>query len=404
MKYNFDEVIDRKGTNCMNTDGFRSYIFHVGPDTKFKYADDEFVRMWVADMEFAVAEPIQKALHEWVDKKIYGYTQVYEPEYYEAYRAWCKRRYDWDVPVDELTFSTGVVPAVFSLIEILTKPGEKILTMTPAYGQFQHAADYNHVELVQNHLVRKDGSFYIDFDKLEEQASDPFMKVLVLCNPHNPTGRIWTEEELRKIGEIAMKHDLWIVSDEIHCDLVRTGLRHTPMAKVLPDYPKMVTCMAPSKTFNIAGLMLSDIIIRDPELRRTFNERDKNVGCLNPFSIRAHIAAFTEGDEWLDQLREYLDGNFKLVGEYLHEHLPKASYSVPEATYLAWVDLSQCLPEGTDYSMFFANEAGVLLEGGNSQFVGNAEGFVRLNMAMPRATLKEGLRRICDAVNLKNRA
>ncbi|MBR0596436.1 MalY/PatB family protein [Sinanaerobacter chloroacetimidivorans] len=403
MNYDFDEIIDRKSTNAMNTDGFRSYIFHTGPNTRFKFADDEFVRMWVADMEFTVADPIRNALKDWVDKRIYGYTQVYEAGYYEAFSAWCKRHYDWNVPVKELTFSTGVVPAVFQLIEILVKQGEKVLTLTPGYGQFQHAADYNHVELVQSALISNNGYFTIDFNDFEKCASDPMIKLIILCNPHNPSGRIWTKEELEKIAQITRKYNLWIVSDEIHCDLVRQGLHHTPMAKVMSDYQKLVTCMAPSKTFNIAGLMLSDIIIRDENLQKTFMERDKNVGCLNPFSIVAHIAAFNEGDEWLGQLKTYLDGNFEMVKTYLNENLPEAVFKIPEATYLAWVDLSKCLPANTDFSTFFANEAGVLLEGGSAQFIGNGEGYVRLNMAMPRATVKEGMKRICNAIKNANK-
>lgn len=398
MKYDFDEIIERRHTNAMNTDGFRSYIFHTGPETKFAYADDEFVRMWVADMEFTVAEPILQAIKDRVDKRILGYTQIYDNSYYDAFSNWCRKHYNWIPPKKELTFSTGVVPAVFQLVELLSTPGDKIMTLTPAYGQFGHAAEYNHVEMVGCPLINQDGNFSIDFEDFAKKAAAPDMKVFILCNPHNPTGRIWTKEELSKLAEICEANDLWIISDEIHCDLLRCGNSHIPMAKIMSDYTKLVTCMAPSKTFNIAGLMLSDIIIRDDKLRKDFNDRDKNVGCLNPLSIAAHIAAFTEGDEWLDQLKVYLDENFRFAKKYLEAHLPSAKMEIPESTYLAWVDLSGCLPEDMDFSEFFANHAGVLLEGGDAQFVGNAKGFVRLNMAMPRAVIQEGLKRISEAV------
>lgn len=402
MKYNFDEIIDRRNTNAMNTDGFRSYIFHVGPDTVFSFKDEEFIRMWVADMEFAVAPEICQALRERIDKRIFGYTQVYDSRYYEAFSKWCKDRYDWSFPREELTFATGVVPAVFQLVELLVKPGEKMLTLTPAYSQFQNAAKYNGIELVRCPMKKENGAFVMDMAAFEKAAADPKMKLVMWCSPQNPTGRIWTEEELRRVAEIVEKNDLWIVSDEIHCDLLRSGKTHIPMGKVMPDYKKLVTCMAPSKTFNIAGFMLSDIIIRDSELRAAFNGRDKNVGCLNPLSIEAHIAAFEHGWDWLQQLRVYLDGNFDFVGKYLSQHLPEADYYIPEATYLAWVDLSRCLPDVEDIPMFFANEAGVLLEGGDALFVGNAKGYVRLNLAMPRSVIEEGMKRICDTINKHN--
>ena len=227
--------------------------------------------------------------------------------------------------------------------------------------------------------------------------------MLLWCNPHNPTGRIWTEEELKRVAEIVEKNDLWLVSDEIHCDLIRRSLCHTPMGKIMPDYKKLITCMSASKTFNMAGLMFSDIIIRDEDEREHFNGRDKIAGMLNPLSIVAHQAAYEQGTEWLDQLKVYLDGNFKYVEDFFDKRLPEAKFRIPEATYLAWVDLSKCLPGVNDLPGFFANEAGVLLEGGNSLFVGNAEGFVRLNLAMPRSILETGMERIADSIERHNK-
>lgn len=194
------------------------------------------------------------------------------------------------------------------------------------------------------------------------------------------------------------KYNLWVVSDEIHCDLSRCGRRHIPLAKVLPDYPKLITCMAPTKTFNLAGLAFSNIIIRDPALRAAFRDRDKLFGMVNPLSLTAAKAAYDKGGPWLEELRAYLDGNFAFVRDFLAAELPDAGMHLPEATYLAWVDLSRCLPDVEDLPGFFANEAGVLLEGGDALFVGNARGYVRLNLAMPRSVLRTGLERMRDAI------
>mgnify|MGYP001084578101 CR=1 FL=1 len=212
-----------------------------------------------------------------------------------------------------------------------------------------------------------------------------------------------TEEELKRVAEIVEKHNLWLISDEIHCDIIRNGRKHIPMGKVMPDYGKLITCMSASKTFNMAGLMFSDIIIRDTQLRKIFCKRDKIVGFINPLSVAAHQAAYEKCDEWLAEFKTYLDENFIFVKEYLAEHLPAAVFSVPEATYLAWVNLKGCLPDVVDLPGFFANNAGVLLEGGNDLFVGNAEGYVRLNLAMPRSIIKTGLERMTEAIEKHNK-
>jgi len=399
MKYNFDEIIDRRHTNALNTDGFRGYIFHAGPEKKFPYADDEFVRMWVADMEFATSPAIVQAIKDRADKRIFGYTGVYDDEYYNAFSGWCKDHYDWTFPKEELVFSPGIIPALYQLAELLVAPDEKILITTPAYGFFQHTAEYNNVELVCSPLNRENGYFTIDFEDLEKKASDPKVKLLIWCNPHNPSGRMWTQEEAEKVAEIVRKYDLWIISDEIHCDLIRCGRTHIPMGKIMPDYDKFVTCMSASKTFNMAGLQFSNIIIRNKELREKFTERDKLVGFINPLSLAAHQAAYTDGGEWHEQLKEYLDGNFAFVDKFFVENFPKAVYTVPEATYLAWIDMSGELPDVDDLPDFFANKAGVLLEGGDALFVGNAKGCIRLNLAMPRSIIETGLKRMKQAVD-----
>ena len=399
MRYNFDEIIDRRNTNALNTDGFRGYIFHAGPEMTFPYADDEFVRMWVADMEFATPPEVCEAIKARVDRRIFGYTCVFGDEYYKAFSAWCERLYGWTFPKEELTFSPGIIPAMYQLTESLLTKNEKMLILTPSYGYFQHTAEYNGIEYVCSPLmIDSDGYFSIDFEDFERKAADPMMKLVIWCNPHNPSGRVWTEGELRRVAQIVEKNNLWIISDEIHCDLLRNGKKHIPMGKIMPDYQKLITCMSASKTFNMAGLMLSDIIIRDSQLRKIFCGRDKTVGFVNPLSVAAHQAAYENCGEWLSQLKDYLDGNFEFVKSFLAENLPEAVFQISEATYLAWVNMSGCLPGVKDLPAFFANNAGVLLEGGNDLFVGNAEGYIRLNLAMPRSIIKTGLERMKDAI------
>lgn len=397
--YNFDEIIDRRHTNAMNTDGFRDYIFHADDTMKFPYKDEEFIRMWVADMEFATPDVVIDGMRERLDKRIFGYTRVFENSYYEAFSAWCQRRYGWNFDKKELVMSNGIIPALYELVEYICAPDEKVLFLTPSYAYFKYAADFNKREYVCSDLINEDGRYRIDYEDLERKASDEKTTLLIFCNPHNPSGRIWNEEELKQVAEIVEKHDMWVISDEIHCDLLRTKEHHTPLGKVMTDYKKLITCMAPSKTFNLAGMMISNVMIRDEKLRQIWLSRHYNFD--NPLSIAAAQAAYEKGEAWLKELCAYLDENFRVTGEYLKEHLPKAKYRVSEATYLAWVDLNGYFEPDENLPMFFAYKAGVLLEGGN-MFVQHSDGFIRLNLACPRATLLEGLKRICEAVNEKH--
>ncbi|MGN0939875.1 MAG: MalY/PatB family protein [Selenomonas sp.] len=401
MKCNFDEIVDRYHMNALNTDGFRGYIFHDFEGKKvFPFKDDEFVRMWVADMEFAMCPDILQAIKDRVDKRIIGYSQVFEPSFYEAYNAWNEKMYGWTYPKEEICFSLGIIPALYELVELLLTDHEYAIINTPAYGYFQHPIDAKHKHAIHNKLVRDgDGHWSIDFDALEKDAANPMAKLLIWCNPQNPTGRVWTEEELKRVAAIVEKHNLWIISDEIHCDILHQGVHHIPMAKVMPDYPKLITCTSASKCFNMAGMMFAEIIIRDPQLRQHFIDyTDSYAMNVNPLSIAAHQAAYEHGAEWLDQMKTYLDGNFQLVKETFAKELPKITFQIPEATYLAWVDMNAYLGDVENIPDFMANKAGVLLEGGDALFVDNAQGFIRLNLAMPRAILQKGLDRIVKAV------
>lgn len=398
--YNFDEIIDRRNTNAMNIDGFRQYIFHADETMTFPYKDGEFIRMWVADMEFATPDVVINGMKKRLEDRIFGYTRIFSNSYYEAFAAWCKRRYDWTFDKKELVTSNGIIPALYELVNYICKEDEKVLFLTPSYAYFKYAADFNHRECVCSDLINDNSYYKIDFDELDKKASDEKTTLFILCNPHNPTGRVWKKEELEEMATIIEKHNMWVISDEIHCDLIRTNQKHVPLGKIMPEYEKLITCMAPSKTFNLAGMMISNIIIRNDSLRRIWLSRHYNFD--NPLSIAATQAAYESGEPWLEELRVYLDNNFKLTQEYLKEHLQKAKFNISEATYLAWVDLSEYFEADENLPLFFANKAGVLLEGGN-MFVQNSDCFIRLNLACPKATLEEGLKRICEAINFKHR-
>jgi len=396
--YNFDELIDRKNTNAMNTDGFRSYIFHADETMTFPYKDEEFIRMWVADMEFATPDVVIDGIRARLDKRIFGYTRVFDNAYYEAFSAWC-RRYDWRFEKKHLVMSNGIIPALYELVNYITKPDEKVLFLTPSYAYFKYAADFNSREAVCCDLLNNDGYYAIDFEDLECKAADEKTTLFILCHPHNPSGRIWREAELQKMAQIIEKHKLWVISDEIHCDLIRVNQAHIPLGKIMPDYNRLITCMAPSKTFNMAGLMISNVIIRNDDLKALWLSRHYNFD--NPLSIAAAQAAYEKGEVWLEELRSYLDRNFAYTQQYLEQYLPKAKFRISEATYLAWVDVSAYFTPDEHLTLFFANKAGVLLEAGN-MFVQNSDCFLSLNLACPQSLLAEGLKRICEAVNTKH--
>lgn len=391
MSWNFDRIIDRRNTQCLSIEACRGRM-------DIPYSDEEIVRMWVADMDFAAPDCVLQALHARVDHGIFGYTEMFGDALPHAFATWCERMYGWRFPQEQLCTSHGIVPALFDLIKLRCKPGEKVLFFTPSYGPFKRAAVDTGHEYVCSDLIRgEDGVFRIDFDDFAAKAADPAVTVCILCNPHNPTGRIWTDDELRRIGEICLENGLLILSDEIHCDLLRSGRTHTPLAKLFPDSERIVTCMAPSKTFNIAGLQFSTIVIPDPELRAAWKKT--HTEGENPFSLTAAQAAYSDGGyAWLMALREYIDGNFAFTADYFAAHAPKVRFQIPESTYLAWVDVSAYTGPQTELRRLFAERAGVIVNDG-SMFVRNAEGFLRLNLACPRAIVEKGLSRICRVLN-----
>lgn len=395
MIHDFDTHIDRRTTNALAQDGFEGYLFRDGGTPELPVSREDLIPMWVADMQFAAPKAALDAMAERLEHPIFGYTTNFGDELYDAFHAWCVERYDWSFARAEMQMSLGVIPALFALTDYVTKPSEKILGLTPSYGYFKHAADHFGREFVGSPLIMQDGLFTIDFDDFERKASDPAVKLFFLCHPHNPTGRVWTESELRKMGELCFAHGVTIISDEIHCDLLRAGRRHTPLAKLFPDRKDVITCMAISKTFNLAGMMIASIIIPDPELQAVWKKR--HYPFINPISLAAAIGAYRDGGPWLQELKTYLDGNFAWLKDYLAKHLPQARFEVPEATYLAWIDLGAYFPEPINFTKFFVEKAGVILEGGE-MFVANGKDMLRLNIACPRAQVETALERMRDAI------
>ncbi|MGX9417347.1 MalY/PatB family protein [Vibrio sp. WJH972] len=395
MKYNFDKVIDRKGTNALNNDGYRKYLFGDSTELSAEIDIDNLIPMWVADMNFSVAPEILDAIKQRLEHGILGYTKLFDDAYFQAFIQWVKGRYNWEINQQHIVTLHGVVPALFDLVRLFTKPDEKVLFTTPSYGFFQHAAQHHNREYVTSDLINTDGYYTFDFDDLREKCADSKVTLCILCNPHNPTGRAWSEDELKQFAEICFEYNVLILSDDIHCDLTRNYTCYTPLARLYPNSDQIITCMAPSKTFNLAGLMMSNIIIPNEAMRTVW--LDDHIDMLNPLSLSGAEAAYTSGGAWLEQLTHYLDANFDYVKTELEKQLPLAQFSIPEATYLAWIDLSNYFDSDQNLTQFFIEEAGMIVEGGE-MFVSENNGFIRVNLAHSKHTVMEGIARICQAV------
>lgn len=296
--------------------------------------------------------------------------------------------------------SPGIIPALNRLVTLLTRENESVLILTPSYAPFKKAGEYSGRRVVSCPMVYACGEMSVDFSDLERLVKDPELgiKVFFLCNPHNPTGRVWRRDELQRMAEICLQNDVWVISDEIHCDLSRTGIKHTPAASLFPDSNKIITCMSSSKTFNLAGNLLAHIMIPDPVIRTSWLRLYDDM--LSPLSLVANLAAWSQCDDWLTQVRQYIDGNFVFLRAWLEEHHPQVRFDIPDGTYLAWLDLSPLSAvSGKEYtSLYFAQQSGILVEDAG-MFVGNGDGHIRLNLACPRAMLEEGLRRLTRSLN-----
>ncbi|WP_136620771.1 MULTISPECIES: MalY/PatB family protein [Mesorhizobium] len=398
MINDFDRLIDRRHTNSVAESGYEDYLFGGSELPRLDMPRSDIISMWVADMQFAAPQAALNAITERMQRPIFGYTMNLDDELYEAFHDWSRDRYGWSFRRDEMQTSQGVVPALYALVEYVCKPGEKVLSLSPAYGYFKRSADYSAREFVTSPLRKHDGSYTVDFADFETKARDPAVKLFFLCHPHNPTGRAWSEGELRRMADICFDNGVMIVSDEVHCDLLRHGKRHVPLARLFPDRKDIVTCMAVSKTFNMAGMMIATIIIPDPDLRAIWKQRHSPF--LNPLSLAAATGAYRNGAPWLDELRTYLDDNFAWVEAFLRAELPEARFRIPDATYLAWIDLGAYFPDSINLTKFFLEKAGVVLEGGE-MFVNNGENMVRLSLACPQSQVRAAMERIRDSVKAK---
>ena len=393
----FDQIIDRRNTNALAQEGYEGYLFD-GDELNLTCVQDDLIHMWVADMALAAPQAAIDAMAERLQHPIFGYTCHFDDVYYDAFRSWTEKRHGWTFPREQLVISSGVIPALYKLVEMFCCAGEKVLTLSPAYGFFKHATVSGGAVLETSPIKEVDGRHEVDVEDLRLKASDPATKLMFLCHPHNPTGRVWTENELRQIAEICFENDVVIVSDEVHCDLLRKDCSHIPLAKLYPESKSIVTCMAPSKTFNLAGLQLASVIIPDADTREKWM-RD-SLPFLNPISFAGACGAYRGGEMWLEDLRSHLDTNFEILSAFLDEHLPSARFQIPEATYLAWIDLSAYFPEPINLTRFFAEKAGVVLEGGE-MFVADGGQCIRLNIACPADVVERALMRMADAVNSK---
>ncbi len=396
MDFDFDRVITRQGTNALAAEGYAEYLFGGQSSPPLRLPENELLSMWVADMQFAAPDAAINAIRQRLEHPIFGYTMNFDDALYRAFADWCTRRYGWQVARETVQLSQGVIPALFGLVEYLCGPHDKVLSLSPAYGYFKHAALAKGRQWVSSPLRRQaDGRYEVDWADFERKLSDPAVTLFFLCHPHNPSGRVWQADELRQMAELCFAHGVRIVSDEIHCDLTRSGVRHVPLASLFPERQDIITCMAVSKTFNLAGLMLAMVVIPDPQLRAVWQQR--HYPFVNPLSLAAATGVYREGEAWLTALCRYLDDNFALVASYLAQHLPQAGFRIPEATYLAWVDLSAYFEPSINLTRFFLEQAGLILEGGE-MFVDNGEGCIRLNIACPRSVLAQALQRLVAAV------
>lgn len=387
MDYNFNTVIDRSNNYAAKYD-----------ELKLKFGREDLCSMWVADMDFKSAKPIIEAIKDRADQGIFGYTS--RPDsYYDAVIDWYKRRYDWDIKKEYLIHSPSVVTSLSIIIKEFTEPGDKIIIQSPVYYPFFDVVNNNNRELVLNPLKKVDGDYVMDYEDLEKKIDDN-VKYLILCNPHNPVGRVWTKDELIKLGDICIKNNVKIITDEIHGDLVYGKRKYIPLASISEEFlNNTITCISATKTFNIAGLQASFVIFPH---NKDYDMFEKILGILdikrnNCFSLVAVEAAYRYGEEWLNQLLKYLEGNVEFLIDYCRENIPKIKPSKPEGTYLVWLDCKDLGLDDESLSDFMINRAKIALDGGN-WFGKDGDGYMRINIACPRPILEEALRRIKEAI------
>ena len=386
MKYDFDELTERRGTGCVKWD---------------ENASENIIPLWVADMDFKAAPAILEAVKKRAEHGVLGYTHVGE-DYYEAVISWFRRRHDWTIQREEILYTTGVVPAMSVAIKALTMPGEKVLILSPDYNCFFSSVRNNGCEVLETGLRRVGDTFEVDYEDFEAKCADEKTTVFLLCNPHNPCGRVWTREELERMNDICMKHGVKVVSDEIHCELIMPGYQFQPFAAVSEACRQnSVILNSPSKSFNIAGLQIANIICSKPAWRRRLDRAiNINEVCdVNPFGPVALMAAYNECEDWIDELNQYLWENYTILCDFIEKNIPQWKVCRLEGTYLPWVDISSMGITSQELCDRMLAEAKVWINPGTMYGPKTGEGYVRLNIATQRSRLIEALNRMAKALS-----
>ncbi|EQK37977.1 C-S lyase family protein [[Clostridium] bifermentans ATCC 19299] len=384
-KDSFNEGVNRLGTNAVKYDKYKE---------NFNTNEDDIIPMWIADMDFKTCDEITKALQNKLSTGNLGYDTV--NGYYESVVKWMRNRHNVDINVEDVVYTPGVVTAINFLLKILIKENDKVLVQSPVYHSFFRVLNENKCDVVQSELFIKNNRYEIDFDEFENKISTG-VKVLILCNPHNPIGRVWTKEELERIVEICESYKVFIISDEIHSDLVFKGYKHTSLTTVAPYYKdNIVTLTAPSKTFNLAGLYVSNAIITDEKLRSRYKELFSTTP--NVLGAEALIAAYNKGETWLEELLEYIESNYNYVLKFVNENVPKIKVIKQEGTFLTWLDCRELGLSDEELERFFLEEAKLALSTGTA-FGKGGSGFMRMNIGCPISTVKEALQRLKNAVD-----
>lgn len=383
--FDFDKLIDRRGTHSLKYD----FAARRG-------MPDEILPLWVADMDFASPPAVLEALSERVRHGVFGYSDAADEGYFNALRDWFKRRFDWDIEQKWLVKTPGVVFALSTAIRALTQPGDAVLIQQPVYYPFESVIKVNERRLVVNQLLLQDGKYRMNLEEMERQIVDEKVRMFILCSPHNPVGRVWSREELIAVGRLCAKYDIYVVADEIHADFVYSAYRHQVYAALGPEFAeRCILCTAPTKTFNLAGLQISNIFIPNERIRRSYLKEIARTGYSQPnlMGLIACQAAYEKGEEWLEELLKYLEGNLAFVRSFLQEKLPQVRLVEPEGTYLVWLDFRALGLSDKELDELIVKKAGLWLDGG-SMFGAGGEGFQRINIACPRSLLEEALNRL----------
>ncbi len=391
MKYDFDQIIERKNTFSIKWDFTEPFV-----------GVKDVLPLWVADMDFISAKPIVDALVKRALHGVYGYSYHKIPQYLDSVINWMERRHQWTIKPEWILYSPGIVPAINLAIRTFSNVGEKIIIQPPVYYPFMSGIQKNGRIPVLNQLKREGDKYFMDFEDLEKKVKDSLVKILVLCSPHNPVGRVWTREELLRLGDLCLDENILVISDEIHQDLVLNGNKHLVFASLSERFSEnCITCTAPSKTFNLAGLHMSNIIISNRRLRDSMHNTlvgQNGLMLANPFGIEATIAAYNEGEEWLKQVLEYIEQNILYIEEFLKEHLPEVTLIKPEGTYLVWLDFTCFNLSNEVLKELMQKKAKVALDEGFI-FGAGGDGYERINVASPRSMIEDCMHRILKAVN-----